>query len=81
MWRIGFGTILSLLVVVGLFRFKAALRQRLFSTSKGEEGSKAMTELLMLQARLEGRAVESSGGEVQEEDDGVGSGKDSGAGG
>ncbi len=49
-------TVLALAVFLGLFYFKRMLRSKLFPTkSEGEIGG-AMTELLLLQARLEERA-------------------------
>ena len=52
LWKIGLATILSLFVLVGLFRFKNALRRRLFPPPEGKARGKAMAELMMLQARL-----------------------------
>lgn len=60
LWRIGFGTILSLFVLVGMFRFKNALRRRLFPTSEGKPRGQAMAELMMLRARLQGEAEDSA---------------------
>lgn len=63
LWRIGIGTILSLFVLVGLFRFKNALRRRLFPSSGGKARGEAMAELLLLQARLQGQVDNPAGPE------------------
>jgi len=70
LWKIGLGTILSLIVLVGMFRFKNALRQRLFPPSKGKARGEAMAELMMLQARLQ-EEVEDSTTTKDGEGDGV----------
>ncbi len=76
LWKIGIGTILSLFVLVGLFRFKNALRRRLFPSSEGKARGEAMAELLTLRARLEGRAGDSGPAEGQADDQGDLSGQE-----
>lgn len=66
LWKIGFGTILSLFVLVGLFRFKNALRHRLFPRSDGKARGEAMAALLSLQARLQGEMENPTVSEVGE---------------
>lgn len=74
LWKIGIGTILSLFALVGLFRFKNALRQRLFPTSERRERGEAMAELFALRARLqaEGEDPNTKGGGVADAVDDLG---------
>ena len=67
LWKIGVGTILSLFVLVALFRFKRALRQRLFPSQESKPRGEAMAELLMLSARLQDQADDPSTGEAEAE--------------
>jgi hypothetical protein len=76
LWKIGIGTILALFVLVGLFRFKNALRRSLFPSSEGKVRGEAMAELFALRARLEGRAGDSGSAEDQADDQGDLSGQE-----
>jgi len=53
LWSVSLWTVLALAVFLGLFYFKRVLRSRLFPTKGEGEIGGAMTELLLLQARLE----------------------------
>jgi len=56
LWVVAIGTVFFFALFLGLFYFKRVLRSRLFpAESEGERGG-AMTELLLLQARLEEEA-------------------------
>jgi len=56
LWGVGFGTVLSVGVLFGLIRFQRVMRNRLFPSTGKRERGQAMTELLLLQARLEKKA-------------------------
>jgi hypothetical protein len=56
LWSVSLWTVVALGVFLGLFYFKRVLRSRLFPTKGEGEIGGAMTELLLLQARLEERA-------------------------
>ena len=56
LWGVGFGTVLAVAVLFGLIRFQKVMRNRLFPRTKERERGQAMTELLLLQARLEKEA-------------------------
>jgi len=65
---ISLGTILSLAVLVGLFHLKKTLRAKLFPATNEERRGEAMANLLLLQARLEGRAGQVDGSKEAEEE-------------
>ena len=56
LWGVGFGTIIVVGVLFGLIRFQKIMRKRLLPQTKERERGQAMTELLLLQARLEKEA-------------------------
>ena len=63
LWRVGLGTVATLAVLVGLFSVKRLLRSRLLPEKEARGRGEAMTELLLLQARLEARADRGAGPE------------------
>ena len=54
LWGVALGTAVALAMVLGLFYLKRVLRRRFFSDLSDSARDRAMSELLQLQARLQG---------------------------
>jgi len=67
-WSVSLWTVAALAIFLGLFYFKRVLRSRLFPTKGEGEIGGAMTELLLLQARLEERASLGGHGSLEDSD-------------
>lgn len=77
LYAIGFASIFMVVVFGGLYRFKRVLRNRLFPPEAKSARKDAMSEILLLKARLEERASGTTvsptgeeGEEGEEEDEG-----------
>ena len=68
LWSVSLWTVVALGVFLGLFYFKRVLRSRLFPTKGEGEIGGAMTELLLLQARLEESAGPGDHGSLEVSD-------------